>query len=164
MNTLGIVMLSLFVGVFLVVLLGALGVCVWAALMVRKAVAAHTKSIMDIAQEMTAAATASRNAFSSIRQEMKTLLEGHQKIVMEVVKAINADALQAASVRSIEACKRIENAVATLNALVYAQEPAKENSLAPEATAPEGATIYGRSTGSRQEEDSDIETEDAFQS
>ena len=157
MNTLGIVMLSLFIGVFLVILLGALGVCVWAALAVRKAVTAHTKVIMDIGQEITQAATSSKNAFASIRQEMKTLLEGHQATIMGAVKAVNADALQAASVRSIDACKRIEKAVATLNQLVYAQEAEEENPLAPEATAPEGSTVYDRSNNARQDEEDEHE-------
>ena len=158
MNTLGIVMLSLFVGVFLVVLLGALGVAIWAAWQARKAVLVHAGTMERILAEMTQQTVASKGAFAAIKQEMKVLLEGHQAIIAATVKAINADSLQEASVKIITACKRMEQAVATLTTLVYDKDVVQEVGLGSEEVAPAGQTIYGRSTGARQDEEAEFET------
>lgn len=159
MNTLGIVMLSLFVGVFLVVLLGALGVATWSAYQARKAVLVHAGTMERILAEMTQQTAASKGAFTAIKQEMKVLLEGHQAIIAATVKAINADSLEIASVKIVNACKRMEQAVATLTTLVYDKDEIQETGLASDEAAPTGATIYGRSTNSRQDEESEVEFE-----
>ena len=108
---------------------------------------------------MTQQTAASKGAFASIKQEKKTLLEGHQTIIAGTMKAINADALQEASVKIINACKRMEQAVATLTTLIYAKGTVEEIGLAPEEAAPAGNTIYGRSTGAIQDEEAEAEFE-----
>ena len=157
MGTLGIVMLSLFVGVFLVVLLATLAVAVWASYQARKSVLVHAETMAKMLQEMTQQTAASKGAFAAIKQEMKALLEGHQTIIAGTVKAINADALQEASVKIVNACKRMEQAVATLTTLIYAKDTVEEIGLAPEEAAPAENTIYGRSTGAIQDEESEAE-------
>ena len=159
MGTLGIVMLSLFVGVFLVVLLATLAVAVWASYQARKSVLVHAETMAKMLQEMTQQTAASKGAFAAIKQEMKALLEGHQTIIAGTVKAINADALQEASVKIVNACKRMEQAVATLTTLIYAKGTVEEIGLAPEEAAPTGNTIYQRSTGARQDEEAEAEFE-----
>ena len=157
MGTLGIVMLSLFVGVFLVVLLAALGVGIWASYQARKAVLVHAETMARMLQEMTQQTAASKGAFAAIKQEMKTLLEGHQVIIASTVKAINADSLEIASIKIVNACKRMEQAVATLTTLVYDKDVVQEVGLGSEEVAPAGQTIYGRSTGARQDDEAELE-------
>ena len=85
------------------------------------------------------------------------LLEGHQVIIASTVKAINADSLEIASIKIVNACKRMEQAVATLTTLVYDKDVVQEVGLGSEEVAPAGQTIYGRSTGARQDDEAELE-------
>jgi hypothetical protein len=109
-----------------------------------------------ILAEMTQQTAASKGAFTAIKQEMKILLEGHQAIIAATVKAINADSLEIASLKIVNACKRMEQAVATLTTLVYAKDVAPEETSVSDF-APVGATIYNRSAVTTQDEESETD-------
>lgn len=169
MSTLGIVLISLLGGMFLVVLLASAAVLVYYAVALRKqqaelgrqatAVYAETHAMLaGQAAEMKAAVEAAKNSFQTVRQETKTILEGHRenlKTTLEDHRAqmktgidkINGEALQAAAARSLEACMRLEKAAAVIQTLFLDNENRVAGEMADEEMAPEKTRFHGPPSG-----------------
>ena len=158
MGTIGVIVISVLGGMFaLAVLIGLILLLylAWRLLQLLKqsqeqnqAVSHETKSVLESA----------KSGFSSIRNETRTLLEEHRRQFGEILELhrkemqqgidkINAEALQAAAARSIEACMRLEKAVGIFQKLLLDNEERVTHEYGAEDTAPESSTFGGPPSG-----------------
>lgn len=89
MNEVGVVVISVLAGMFLLVLVAGLGYLVWIALDIRKSLVAINaekssvyaetgKFLAELRADLKSQVEAGRSSFSGIRTEMKTLMEEHR--------------------------------------------------------------------------------------
>lgn len=169
MSTIGIAALSLFCGLFLALLLAGLSTLIWLALTLRKTLAAvsvemksvsfETRALLAQYQgEMVKQVESSKSSFGAVRTEIKTLLEEqrqkthgileeHRKQMQAGIDRINADALQGAAARAIQACLRLEKAVGVIQQLFLNGEERVTNQYGAEEFAPEESTFGGPPSG-----------------
>lgn len=159
MNVIGIVSLSLLCGLFLALLIGGLATLLWLAVKLRREVSQMTAAMQTLIAgnhaEMKSSIESAKASFSSIRTEMKTvldthnkstrsMLEEHRKQMKEGIDKINAEALIGASARAVQACQRLENAAGIIQKLFLdANDVPTGRGYAPEETAPENTTFGG---------------------
>lgn len=178
MSTLEIVLLTLAGAVVSILLLLGLGLLLWVGFKLRaalpdlaksnQAVYAETKALIEKSQgEMLRAIDSAKNGFGVIRNEVKTALEDHrQKLQIEIAK-INAEALQLAAKRSIDACVKLERSVGLLQSILLQAGERPGQDYGPEEFAPE-ETTFGTpasqySVGPTASLDSQAEREEAAQ-
>lgn len=159
MSTIGTVVISALIGMFALGLLIALGVLIYLAFDLRKALAASKEekssvyaetraAIAGNQAEMKAILETGKSTFASIRAEVKTLLEDHRKqtkaLLEEHRKAtqagidkINAEALTGAAARTIQASQRLEKIATLLQQMILDTEPRATHEYGPEEYAPE---------------------------
>ena len=153
MSTAEIVLLTLAGAVVSILFLLGLGLLLWVGFKLRtelanlarsnQAVYAETKALVEKSQaEMLKAIESAKGGFAAVRADMKLIFEDHrQKLQTEIAK-INADALQMAAKRSIDACVKLEKSVGLLQAVLLqaGENPGRE--YGPEDFAPE-ETSFG---------------------
>jgi predicted membrane metal-binding protein len=164
MNVAAAILIAIFAGAFLVVIVGALAALIVLHLRMRKSqketLAAFTEfttgldsALAKQRSDTAAIIDGARNSFTGIRQEIKTsqeaqanalarTLKDHEQAFRETMGKINATALEAASVRGLQAANRIVQVAQTLQAmLIEGAAPPTGTDLAPEEAAPND-TIY----------------------
>jgi len=169
MSTIGVVAISLFCGLFLAVLLSGLGVLIWLAMNLRKALAALRLEAVSVSSETRAVLAqyqtelarqieSSKSSFGVIRNDMKALLDEHRKKTTSTLEEhrqkmqagidrINADALQGAAARAIQACLRLEKAVGVIQQLFLNTEEKVTHEYGPDEFAPEETAFSGPPSG-----------------
>ena len=153
MSTAEIVLLTLAGAVVSILFLLGLGLLLWVGFKLRtelanlarsnQAVYAETKAAIEKSQgEMLRAIESARSGFATIRGETKAILEEHRVKMQGEIAKINADALQMAAKRSIDACVKLEKSVGLLQAVLLqaGENPGRE--YGPEDFAPE-ETSFG---------------------
>jgi hypothetical protein len=165
MSTVAIVLLALAAGAFLILLLGALGICIWATLHIARqqrdlkaialAVQTETSGILSThAGKMKAEVESAKASFVAIRNEIRAawveetrainaVLGDHRKEMAAAIEKINADALQAAAVRSIQAVQKLEKAVGILQGMMLEAGERPGEEYGPEEYAPESDGKFG---------------------
>jgi len=159
MGTIGIVAISVIAALFLFTLLAGLAALVWLAWQLRRilgesqakttAVYAETEALLKGYQaESKSLLESAKTAFASIRNEVRStletqradlgvVLEHHRNQMQQGIDKINAEALQAAAARSIQACIRLEKVAVLLQQMFSDTEARVTNDYAPEEYAPE---------------------------
>lgn len=165
MSTIGIVATSVICGIFCILLLLGIALLVWLAVKLHAAVKelkaenaavqAETRTTLTAHQSQTAAAMtvyhaemkavvdSSKASFTTIRNETKAMLEAGQQKMEDGIKKINAEALQSAAARSIEACLRLEKVIGIFQQLILNNEERVTHEYGPEDFAPESTTFGG---------------------
>lgn len=163
MSTIGIVALSILAALFLFLLLGGVAIQVWQAFSLKRQLAgakaeidrvyAETERLLAAHQaESKSTIESAKSAFSAIRTEVRGLLESHRQELGAILEAhraamqagidkINAEALQGAAARSIQACLRLEKAIGVLQQLFLDTESRSTHEYGPEEFAPEEASF-----------------------
>ncbi len=169
MNVIGVVAISLLCGLFLALLLAGLGTLLWLAVSLRKelktlrdereSVSKETRAVLAQYQvEIAKQIESSKSSFGTIRTDMSRLLEEnrkktdgilneHRRQMQGSIDKINAEALQGAAARAIQACLRLENAVGVIQKLFLNSEERVTNEYGPEEFAPESSTFGGPPSG-----------------
>ena len=169
MSTVGIVALSLLCGLFLALLLAGLGVLIWLAVNLRKTLAEVRAEMASVSKktadtltqyqgEMARQVESSKSALGAVRVEMAKLLEEnrkktdgilneHRRQMQGSIDKINAEALQGAAARAIQACLRLEKAVGVIQQLFLNSEERVTNQYGAEDFAPESSTFGGPPSG-----------------
>lgn len=154
MNTVGIVAISLLAGMFLLAMVAGLVLLIVLAMRLSRAldksqkenaaVYAETRTALSGYQaEIKAAIDSAKASFSAIRTETKTILEEHRKQMQGGIEKINAEALQGAAARSIQACMRLEKVAVTMQSLFLDAETRPTHEYGAEDFAPEATTFGG---------------------
>src|SRR5271163_1178229 len=159
MNSAATVLVSLFVGAFLVVILGGLATLIVLHLRLRKAqieISAEFRAAVDklgtltekLAADVDASISGARTSFGGIRQDIKAALESHGNLVadtlakhekdfQEKLGKINGAALEVACARAVKASNQIVQVASFLQSLMtQGAEPASAETPAPEAYGP----------------------------
>jgi hypothetical protein len=169
MSTIGVVAVSLFCGLFLALLLAGLGTLIWLAVSLRKTLATVRAEMDSVSKEtrgllaqyqgeMAKQVESSKSSFGTIRTEMGRLLEEnrkktdgilneHRRQMQGSIDKINAEALQGAAARAIQACLRLEKAVGVIQQLFLTSEEKVTNQYGAEDFAPEDSTFGGPPSG-----------------
>lgn len=159
MSTIGMVVLSALLGMYLLGMLLGLGILIWLALKLRSdlqaskqekdSVYAETKQVLAANQaEIKAILESGKSVFTSVRADTKALLEEHRKQtkaqleehrkgMQAGIDRINAEALSGAAARTIQACQRLEKIATLLQQLILETETRATNDYMDEAFAPE---------------------------
>lgn len=170
MNSAGIVVLALLGGALVVLLILGMIMLAWGLWIVWKEIKADQKLRETQAAEMKATAESTKSSYASIKAEMtrqqeaflketRQLVEGSSAKMEESVGRINAQALEAASMRGLQACIRMEKVAVALQKMLMTVDTPEENRLAPEEYAPNDNTIYSRQSDVARG-DAEAETED----
>jgi len=169
MSTIGIVAISVIAALFLFILIAGLGALLWLAWQLRRlllesqarsaAVYAETEKLLSGYQaESRSQLESAKSAFSSIRNEVRSTLESqradlgvvlehHRNQMQQGIDKINAEALQAAAARSIQACLRMEKVAGLLQQMFSETEARVTNDYGPEEFAPEESRFGTPPTG-----------------
>ena len=169
MNVIGVVAISLFCGLFLALLLAGLGTLIWLAVSLRKTLATVRAEMVSVSNEtrgllaqyqgeMAKQVESSKSSFGTIRTEMARLLEEnrkktdgilneHRRQMQGSIDKINAEALQGAAARAIQACLRLEKAVGVIQQLFLNSEERVTNQYGAEEFAPEESAFGGPPSG-----------------
>jgi molybdenum cofactor biosynthesis enzyme MoaA len=169
MSIVGIVSLSILAALFLFLLLGGVAVLIWLALSLKRqlaaakeqftAVYAETGRLLAAHQaESKATIESAKSSFVAIRTEVRGLLEDHRRELAAILEAhraamqagidkINAEALQGAAARSIQACLRLEKAIGVLQQLFLETESRSTHEYGAEEFAPEESTFGAPPSG-----------------
>ena len=158
MNIVGIVALSVLGALFVFALLGGAGVLIWLAWSLKKQTAAlqektasvyaETKELMATYQaELKSVVESAKAGFGAIRKDVQAQLEEHRRQMQSGIDKINAEALQGAAARSIQACLRLEKAIGVLQQMFLETETRSTHEFAPEEFAPEESTFGPPPTG-----------------
>ena len=164
MSVIGIVAISILAALFLFLLLGGVALLVWLAFSLKRQVAAakaesaavyaETGQLLATYQaESKSAIESAKSSFSAIRTEVRGLLEDHRRELAATLEAhraamqagidkINAEALQGAAARSIQACLRLEKAISVLQQLFLETESRSTHEYGANEFAPE-ESIFG---------------------
>lgn len=164
MSVIGIVAISVLAALFLFVQLGGTTLQLWLGWQLRRGrtadqkereiVYAETKNLLAGFQAETKATLESaKSGFASIRTEVRGLLEEHRKelaLTLEEnrrqmqlgIDKINAEALQGAAARSIQAALRLEKIATLLQQMVLDTETRATHEYGPDEFAPE-ESIFG---------------------
>lgn len=170
MNSAGIVVLALLGGALVVLLILGMIVLAWGLWVVWKEIKADQRLREAQAAEVKATTDATKSSYASIKAEMtrqqeaflketRQLIEGVSAKMEESVGRINAQALEAASTRGLQACIRMERVAVAMQKLLLTVDTLEENHLAPEEYAPDDNTIYSRQSDVARS-DAEAETED----
>ncbi len=165
MSTVAIVLLALAAGAFLILLLGALGICIWAALHIQRgqrelkaerlAVQTETAATLNShAAKIKAEVDSAKASFTAIRNEIRSawieetrslnaLLVEHRAEMAKAIDKINAEALQAAAARSIAAVQKLERSVGILQKMMLEAGERPGEEYGPEEYAPESGDKFG---------------------
>ena len=163
MSVIGIVAISILAALFLFLLLGGVALLVWLAFTLKRqlaeakeestAVYAETGRLLAAYQaESKSAIESAKSSFSAIRTEVRGLLEDHRRELAATLEAhraamqagidkINAEALQGAAARSIQACLRLEKAIGVLQQLFLETESRSTHEYGANEFAPEESTF-----------------------
>ena len=163
MSVIGIVAISILAALFLFLLLGGVALLVWLAFTLKRQVAeakaesasvyAETGRLLAVYQaESKSAIESAKSSFSAIRTEVRGLLEDHRRELAATLEAhrsamqagidkINAEALQGAAARSIQACLRLEKAIGVLQQLFLETESRSTHEYGANEFAPEESTF-----------------------
>lgn len=159
MNTVGLVLLSVLGGFLLLAFLLGLGLLLWKAFQAARlfdeltalvtAVQAETRAINEQhANRMKAEFDAARSALTTLRAEVRSswieetrsihaALQEHRREIAASIEKINAEALQTAAVRSIEAVGKLEKAVTFLQKMLLEAGERPGQEYGPDEYAPE---------------------------
>ena len=163
MSVIGIVAISILAALFLFLLLGGVALLVWLAFTLKRQLAgakaesasvyAETGRLLAAYQaESKSAIESAKSSFSAIRTEVRGLLEDHRRELAATLEAhraamqagidkINAEALQGAAARSIQACLRLEKAIGVLQQLFLETESRSTHEYGANEFAPEESTF-----------------------
>jgi hypothetical protein len=163
MATVGLVLLSVFGGIFFVLLVGGMATLIVLHVRGQKSAKEHAGAMADFAEDMesllesqraelTSLIEGARASFSGIRQEIKASQDAQSKVLAKALKDqeavfeakvgnINGEILQAASVRAVQACSKLSTLAVTLQTMLVAHEVQPGADLAPEEYGPSD-TIY----------------------
>jgi hypothetical protein len=158
MSTIGIVVISVFGGMFGLALLAGVILLIWLAWDLRAALRKSQEENLAVYKETRAALTtnqqemksifeSARGSFTSIQKETKALLESHQQAMRTEIAKINADALAGTIARMIEVCMRLEKGIAIFQKMIFDNETRVTNEYGPEEFAPETTTFGGPPSG-----------------
>ena len=158
MNTVGIVALSVLGALFFFAMIAGVVTLIWLAWSLKKQTAAlqektisvyaETGKLMAAYQAETKSTVESAKAsFGAIRNEVRAQLEEHRRQMQAGIDKINAEALQGAAARSIQACLRLEKAIGVLQQMFLETETRSTHEFAPEEFAPEESTFGPPPTG-----------------
>lgn len=150
----GLIVIALLGGALLILLLVGMALLGWGLWQVERSIATHGKQLTGHAAEMKTGLDAAKSSLASIRTDMsrqqdqslkstQELLQGHAQAMHGAIAKINAEALEAASVRGLQASARMEKVAVALQKLLLTVDPQPENSFGPEDYGPDDRTIYG---------------------
>ena len=153
MTTFEAVTLAVFAGIFLALIVAALGVAIYLTWQVKRSadklisnsesVYAWTKELLDVhAGQMRQVFDSSKSSFTGIRQEVRGALElasketrealtAHQQVMTDLVAGINASELLKAVQRLVATSVRLEELAKVFNEWVMSQEEPETANEAP---------------------------------
>lgn len=166
METVGVILASVFAGVFLVLLVAGMVMLIVLHLRSKKESEALRESMANFIklsaetqnlqlQQLTGIIEGARSSFTGIRADIKTsqeaqakalakTLKDHETAFKETIGKINGDALLRASMQALQATREISALCITLKSLLSDHEaPAAMTELGPEEYGPSD-TIYSR--------------------
>jgi len=166
METVGVILASVFAGVFLVLLVAGMVMLIVLHLRSKKESQALRESMANFIklsaetqnlqlQQLTGIIEGARSSFTGIRQDIKTsqetqakslakTLKDHETAFRETIGKINGDVLLKASMQAVQALRELSALSITLkNLLVDHETPAASSELGPEEYGPSD-TIYAK--------------------
>ena len=169
MGTIGIIAISVVAALFLFILTAGLGILIWLAWQLRRSLAdsqtrsaavyveteallrgyqAETKSLLESAKSgFTSIRNDVKSTLESQRAELGVVLEYHRNQMQQGIDKINAEALQSAAVRSVQACLRLEKVAVLLQQLFSDTETRSTHEFGPDEFAPEESQFGTPPTG-----------------
>jgi len=155
MNNAGLIVLALLGGALVVLLILGMAMLAWSLWQVWKRVEADAALRKTQMYDLDLSLGAAKSSFASIRTEMTRqqgeflrdtgkMLETYSGQMAESIAKINAQALEAASMRGLQACIRMEKVAVAMQKLLLTVDVPEENNFAPEEYAPDDNTIYSR--------------------
>lgn len=120
-----------------------------------EAFSAENKAIIEgLKSSLTSSRAESRTTQAEFSKDIKAILKSQNDEMKKRVESINGEALQAASIRAINACLRIEKITALLQGMLLTHNEREESptGLGAEEYAPDDAgTIYDQNPTAKQD-------------